>query len=146
MKVKREFHDLVLSGRFSNTHVREAIALTMKQFEGKRIKVTIEEEKKKRTNKQNGFYWAAVIPPIRQLFESGGATVDDEDVHLWLRRNVGKLTRVITDPDGNTWAATRSSTSLSTIEFEEYIEKIREWAINLGVNIPFPDEFYMSGI
>lgn len=94
---------------------------------------------KQRSNNQNRYYYGVCI---RLLCEHTGYT--PEEVHevlkhkflrktLWIQHNhegVKEMTEI-----------TRSTISLKTKEFEEYLTSIRQWAsLCLGVNIPEPNE------
>jgi len=118
----------------------KGISTAVSNLNGKIIKITIEESKKKRSLNQNAYYFGVVVQAVLQMFIEAGNDVDDEEVHLFLKREVGKLTKIITDKQGNKSTILQSTARLSTIEFEQYLERIRAWAAGLGVVIPLPRE------
>ena len=91
--------------------------------------------RKKRTDKQNRYYWGVVIDYIaRQMGES-----DREEVHKSLARNF--LGFEEQSYGGVSFEKVPSTTSLSTEEFTEYIEIVRRWAAEfLYINIPDPEQ------
>lgn len=96
------------------------------------IQMTIEKKRKSRSLNQNNYYWGVVIP---LLCEYCGYT--PEEMH-----EAVKIKFLITYPEVKNIPPTiRSTTDLSTVEFEELMARIRMWAaIELGVNIPQPNE------
>lgn len=105
-----------------------------------RLLVTLKQVKRKRSNRQNRYYWGLVVPLIRQMFEDGGNVVDEDEIHGFLKEHVGKLTKVIIDPSGTRRKVVRSSTETDTAEFEDYLTKVRAWAAEMGCSIPEPNE------
>jgi len=103
-------------------------------LEGKEVDVIVKKHRKIRSNNQNAFYWGVCI---KILSEELGYTEDE--MHnalkmLFLQDNLRKIPTL------------RSTTTLSTVEFEEYIEKIRQWAAQeLSCIIPLPNEVDYSG-
>jgi len=103
-------------------------------LEGKEVDVIVRKHKKNRSNNQNAYYWGVCI---KILSEELGYT--DDEVHeamkmLFLQDNLRKIPTL------------RSTAALSTVEFEEYIEKIRQWAAQeLSCIIPLPNEVDYSG-
>jgi hypothetical protein len=91
--------------------------------------------RKPRTDRQNRYYWGVVIDYIaRQMGES-----DKNEVHKTLARHF--LGFEEESYGGVTFEKTPSTTSLSTVEFTEYIEMVRRWAAEfLALNIPDPDQ------
>jgi len=98
----------------------------------KPVSVIIKIQSKDRSNNQNGYYWGCVIELIanhcgyRQSWER-------EELH-------GELKRLFLPKHGRL-QITRSTSDLNTVEFEEYLSKIRQWASEyLSLYIPLPNE------
>lgn len=103
--------------------------------------IEIKEAKRIRSRNQNNFYWGCVIPAVCGMFIEAGQPVDPDDVHEYLKTEVGKLTRSLTLPDGEIKTISGSTTKLTTGEFEDYMTAIRAWAAHYGCIIPLPNEF-----
>lgn len=105
---------------------------------GKRIFITLETETKSRSLPQNSYYWGVIID---LLSEHTGFTQDEMHEilkHKFLRRTVWIHTKHNTEEQS---IITRSTTDLSTKEFEEYLSQIRTWAsADLGLWMPEPNE------
>ncbi len=104
------------------------------------VTVEIKEAKRIRSLSQNSYYWGIVISSVTGMFNEHGTQASPEDVHNYLRENVGKLFKRINLPDGEIKTIGRSTTELTTSEFELYLEQIRAWAANYGLIIPLPNE------
>lgn len=109
-----------------------------RSFEGKRVTLTVGRYRKPRSDMENRYYWGVVVNMISDAMGES----DKEYVHEILKslfleevkyKTVGdrqiKLKRV------------KSTTELSTVEMESYMESIRRWAASfLGVVIPEPNQ------
>lgn len=128
------------TGGFIPTSVLQRLGLAVARMEGKRLIVTLKEQKRRRSLNQNAYYWGCVLPPIVLMFRDAGNNVDAEDVHSYLKEHVGKLKQVFVTADGEILTGAGSTSKLSTVEMEVYLEKVRAWAAEHGVGIPLPNE------
>lgn len=122
------------------THVWERLGEAVSHLPGKRFVLSLKEVKRKRSLSQNAYYWGVVVAEITRMFRDAGNYVDDEDVHEFLKLRVGKLSRTIVTPDGEVHKSLGSTTKLSTMEFEVYLERVRAWSAEFGCVIPLPNE------
>jgi ABC-type taurine transport system substrate-binding protein len=101
---------------------------------GKRVQVTVEKIKHKRSNNQNQYYWGVVVKLIAQ--HTGH---DPEQIHELLK---SKFSPRWNFQVGRGWLGIPTSTTrLDTLEFVEYTEKCRMSANEfLGLQIPLPGE------
>lgn len=129
----------VYNGKLSD-QARQMIMQTLRNMEGKQIEIVVKEKKRKRSLSQNAFYWGCVIPAITNMFREHGNSVDNEQVHEFLKSEVGKMNQTIVLPDGEVKEICGSSAALKTMEFEDYLTKVRAWAAEWGVVIPLPNE------
>jgi len=99
-------------------------------LEGKRVELTVEKQKHKRTKNQNAYYWGVVLQLIAEhTGEDVEALHDALKVHFAPKHVVGNL--VV--PSGTRY--------LDTVDFAGYVEKVRRWAAEeLNINIPDPNE------
>ena len=134
-----QFFSKVEKGHISDG-CRKAITNVLKSLDGKFAKITIEERKKNRSLSQNSYYWGVVIPLIVNLFNENGNNVDADQVHEFLKAEVGKLNQKLILPDGEIKNVAGSSAKLKTMEFEDYLAKIRAWAAEWGCIVPMPNE------
>ena len=90
-----------------------------------------------RSKHQNNFYWKCVVGLIAA--ETGNTS--DEIHELMKSIFLKRIVYILTKSGVQEKASVRSTTELTTKEFEEYLESIRRWsAQELGVIIPEPNE------
>lgn len=101
--------------------------------DGQLLIINIDKRRKIRSNAQNAMYWGHILPTIAD--ETGH---NAEELHFFFKRmfmprkyiKVGKK-RVLADP---------TTTSLTTKEFMEYVEKILVFSSQeLGIEWHLPD-------
>jgi len=95
---------------------------------------------KRRSNRQNRYYYGVILPRIHQMMVEAGNTVGLEECHEFLKKDVGKLVVILTLPDGGESAVVRSSADLTTAEWEDFMMACRVWAAEWGLDIPPPNE------
>jgi hypothetical protein len=102
-------------------------------LEGKAVVVNIKEPRSQRSKNQNDYYFGVVV---EILAEHTGYS--REEMHEVLKAKFLSETKELA---GQSITFSRSTTSLSTVEFEEYLVRIREWAsASLECFIPLPNE------
>lgn len=106
-------------------------------LDGKDVRVVVGKIQKSRSNKENAYYWGVVLKLIGE--EIGLSTDETHEALkiLFLKKHVDVQVKNKVEPV----EYVRSTASLSTIEFEEYLENIRMWAASfLNCQIPLPNE------
>lgn len=104
-----------------------------KKLSGKRVELTLKEEKSQRSLNQNNYYWGVVL---KVLSEHTG--YDPDDMHEICRYMFLKSFKTVGNKE---LEYVKSTADLNTAEFEEYLEKIRRWAaVELNCYTPLPNE------
>ena len=105
------------------------------KFSGQEIAVSVTKWRKPRSDNQNSYYWGCVI---ELLSEHSGYTPDEMHEalkQLFLTDKTLQIPKV------------KSTTDLNTLEFEEFLSKVRIWAsVELQCNIPLPREYENQSI
>jgi hypothetical protein len=125
----------VTNGRLDNPEILQE---DLKHFEGKRFKITMDDDKK-RSPEQNSYIHAVLFPLIREFFNSnkkeGTSTLTIDDIKDWVRqrgywgyKNVGKD------------AIPKRSSEATTAEMVNGIEKLQIDFAKWGLQIPDPNE------
>jgi hypothetical protein len=123
--------DLVID--FDSQEDKAKLFGLLKHLKGRHA-VGIKKDRKGRSSNQSKYYWGVVIGYFGE--ETG---YSKEESHQILGRMFLRYDKQM--PDGTTETFVRSTTSLNTLEFEEYLEKIRIFALSeLGTYIPLPNE------
>src|SRR5690606_15004888 len=93
-----------------------------------RIEVVVKKFRKSRSDNENRYYWGVVVELLSK--ELGYEREEMHEALKWqfLRDESRKIPTV------------RSTADLSTVEFEDYLSRIRRWAsIEMEINIPLPN-------
>lgn len=83
--------------------------------------LNIDKQKKVRSPQQNAFYWGVFLPVLTET----GYTTDE--LHELFKKKFLSKRKTLTKLGRKVIWKYKSTTELSTIEFEEYLEKIREF-------------------
>lgn len=140
MSREAEFTCKVSGGRIPAS-VAAKIAEVVRRMDGKTLRFSIGEVKRKRSNNQNSYMWGVVIEHITQAFRDAGNPVDKDDVYAFLKAHVWKLSQVFVTCEGEVLRGPGSTRHLSTTEMEARLEEARAWAAEvLGISVPLPNE------
>jgi len=120
------YHGIVKKGQLWIT-LRKEFDDYVRSLDGKTVEIVLRLPKKGRSTQQNRYYFGVVV---RLVSESTGYTTDEAHDALRL---------MFLSDNSRAIPTIRSTTALSTKEFEEYIEKIKVWAAEtLNCYIPDP--------
>jgi hypothetical protein len=136
-----ELSCLVTNGRIP-LEVSQAVAAALRRMDGKRVIISLRKHVNRRSDRQNRAYWGIIVPRVLEMFTDAGNDTTKEEIHEYLKEHVGgpMFARVLIDPDGERRPVVRSSTTLTTVEWEDFMEKIRAWAAERGLILPMPKE------
>lgn len=135
MNLKPIFYGYVTNGKLVFDDV-DTVRKHLSNLVG-RVTVTIQRFFNLRSNQENAYYWGVVI---KILSDEMGLTPDE--VHEGLKLKFLKIGRQFTKNDKvYLFEIVRSTTVMSTVEFENYLTMVRAWAsLELNVYIPLPNE------
>lgn len=130
------------------TRNRSLIQEAIESFEGRKISLTIDRKKNKRTNDQNRYWFGVVVELVSLRFRDLGHLLSKEAVHELLKMKVAEI-----DPDlmyqdlvnqetGEVIGKRlRGTSELTTTEFMALKEIVQQWASEiLDIYIPDPNE------
>ncbi len=110
----------------------------LKHWDGKKVIVTIEKKRKKRSPNQNQYYWGVVIDMVTERLNDLGHQVNATEVHEAMKTRFSKEMIFVKDQP---IIVPQSTTAKSTVEFMEYMDEIKQFAAEtLDINIPDPNE------
>lgn len=97
---------------------------------------------KRRSNKQNAYYWSVVIPIFNDLHREMGWDFTEEETHEELKsRFLGTIEKV-NEITGEIKVVPKSTTGLSTIEHIQFIDRIGQWLAEFaGIVLPEPSKY-----
>ena len=129
---------------------RELIVNAIEVYEGKKVTVTIERFYKKRSNKQNNYYWGVIIEHWKNIIRHEWQEIYSiDEVHDFLKGNLNFDIVVDTDTGEllinpvtqNVIRKPKSTTKNTTFSQEEYHKSCRDLAFEMfGYMIPEPNE------
>ena len=128
----------VVGGRIDRN--RSLLNDAIQKLEGYDICITIEKVRRKRSLRENNYYWGVVVFLITKTISDLGNLWTAEDTHFYLR-NKFLLESMPVNDSGEFIDRAKSTTELATFEMEAYLEQVMAWAAQtLGVVIPLPNE------
>lgn len=136
-----ETYGEIRDGKLKIIH-RKIFIDSFKLFKNGRIKLILERVYKHRSNPQNAYLWGVVYPIVLQgLQEVGYNEIRDIDqVHNFCKSLFLKK-KIVNEYTGKSYIIVGSTKELTTIQFEEYLEEIRQFASEyLHHYIPEPNE------
>ena len=106
----------------------------LRGFDGKPVQVKFSKPRKERSVWQNRYMWGIVYKYI--AVETGHT---ENEIHAWLVDEF--LPRRFIKIGDKEKEIRRTTTDLTTVEMETYLERCRVWAgTTLGIVIPLPNE------
>lgn len=109
--------------------------------DGTRFSVAFTRQGNRRSNRQNGYYWAVIVESFRHgALQEWGEYIDKQDAHETLKANC-LYTERVNETTGEVIRITGSTGSNDTWDQEEYHEKCRNLIHEFfGIEVPLPGE------
>lgn len=117
----------------------EHIGDVLAKYEGKRVVVSIKEAPKPQKPNKRRYYFACIVSAVHQALREAGNIMDEQETHILLKRDVGKLRKTVWLPNGEQTVTLRSYRDLTPKEEGDYITACTVWATELGIDIPPPN-------
>ena len=112
--------------------------LEPKLKEGVKYTLYLLDDKKQRTLNANKYYFGVVLKTLSNFFGEKDDSITVANIHEVLK---GKFNSKVVFVDGSPFEIGESTTSMTQDRFVQYIESIREWALDsFNVWIPTPTE------
>lgn len=101
-------------------------------MEGRRLRITVQEIKKRRSNPQNRLWHGPIVNHAIALFREHGTVLSHEAAHAFLKEHVLGLTDIVVTPEGKRVPVVGSMKHLSTAEFSEKCDMAMAWLAEHG--------------
>ena len=113
----------------------------MDAYNGHIINLTFAKKTNKRSNNQNRYYWAVIIPIFKNAIrESWGELWSIAETHEFLKSNCNYI-EFVNEDTGEIIRKVRSTTENTTVIQEEFHEKCRQLCSTFfDTEIPLPDK------
>lgn len=119
--------------------MKATLSNVLPTYAGKKIRMSIGEAKEKRSLDQNSYYWAAVVPHIRNARFETGDPLTMEQVHEDLLSQFAPLVTVRL-LDGTTRTRPMRSKEMSVEQMANYITAITAYMVAYGNPIKEPKD------
>lgn len=129
--MKQKFYGQVIQGKVKLINKKD-FYLTLWKLNDKEIEMTVAKRTKTRSHNQNRYFHGVIIPLASEYTGYSPEEMKEVFRMLFLSKEV--------EVDGKTFVIGRSTTELTTVEFEEFNKKCRHWGDEHGVFIPEPNE------
>lgn len=133
MNIKPIFYGTALNGKLK-IEDKEGFNTYLASLNGD-VQILVEKRRKQRSLNQNNYYWGVVIPMLADQFGYESEEMHEALKYMFLKKGKVELPTV------------RSTSSLTTVEFEDYMTRVRRWALQeQQILIPEPNEpdFFMN--
>lgn len=133
-------------------HYRNKFDIALKTFDDCNVKIKIEKIFHKRSTKtykddgseglgQNGYYWKIIVPCfINGYFETQGIQITIKQAHENLKELCNTRT-IVNKQTGELKDIGVSTADLTTIQFEEFTERCRQFIFEwFNITVPLPNE------
>lgn len=132
MAIKAKFPATIKGGKLVFQDQLAFIKHVAGHKEGTEVWVTVGKKQRDRTLSQNAWYWGCILPIIAS--ETGHTVNELHEIYK----------RMFLDPKIITYREIdfkipSTTTTTNTVEFTNYIEKVRAEAASMGIIIPDPD-------
>lgn len=119
----------------SNPREKALILSKIRELQGV-YRIDIKKYKKRRTDRQNRYYWPCFVQPFADFLRAQGEPTSDDDAHEMLKM---KFLRRSKEVNGAIVEYTLSTTDLDTQEFNTYLDACAAWLHDyFGIQVPEP--------
>lgn len=113
---------------------RKMLDTFLRTVKNQPVSVTVKRERATRSSQANRYYWGVVVPLIAEHLG-----YQKDELHEALKQ---KFLRLDAEPDEHGLVRVKSTATLNTKEFADYVENVATWAgAEFGLNIPAPGEY-----
>jgi hypothetical protein len=105
-------------------------------------RVNVVRYRARRSDRQNRYYWPAFVHAFGDYLREQGEEYTDDEVHEFFKAKF--LRRPVIDKNTGEvlGQAIASTTTLSTTEFNEYLDKVAAWLWHkVGIAVPPPEQY-----
>ena len=108
---------------------------------GRDVEIVVRAGGRRRSPWQNNYYYGVVVSLVRDaVSEEWGESLTKDETHQLLKQHCNWKEHV-NETTGEAVKVAQSTVTLSTVEFEEYLERCRRFAAEfLNVYVPLPNE------
>ena len=126
----------------SNEAKKFALLNRLKRLEGPH-RISVVKYRPRRSDRQNRYYWPCFVRPFADFIRDQGERITDEHAHQMLKHRFLKRDAIDKRTGEVVGEYTKSTTSLDTAEFNEYLDQVAYWLSDMfGIMVPDPDDYH----
>lgn len=119
---------------------KQMLLQQIRNLEG-RHRIDITKHRPRRSDRQNRYYWPCFVTPLADYMRAQGEAVSELDAHEILKQRF--LRKAIIDhATGEALEFVRSTTALTTVEFNQYLDQCAAFLREMGIEVPEPKIYY----
>lgn len=122
---------------------RASIAREIQSLRGLQ-RVTICRAAPRRSDRQNRYYWPCFVGSLFDYCVAQGDEITRDEVHELFKAKFLRRTIVNKSTGEIIGQAIASTTDLTTVEFNEYLDKCARFLSEMGIIVPEPDAYRES--
>lgn len=115
--------------------MRTTLANVFPSYAGKKIRLSIDEAKEKRSNDQNSYYWSAIVPFVRYARFEMGDPLSLNAVHEDLLKQFAP-TVTVRGLNGEAYTRPMRSKEMTVSQMAAYITAISGTMASMGYPVP----------
>lgn len=120
--------------------IKNTLARIIPTLAGKKVRLTLEEAKDKRSLQQNSYWFAMLDKYVVPVFREAGSNWSDFDIHEEIMKELG-YEKAMVKPNGEIVAKRLHSSEFNTKAWEEFMERARaHLATEYDIFLPLPNE------
>ena len=115
----------------------------LQKYVGKEVEVEVRFNSKKRSDRQNRWYWGVAIPTIiKWQLEQEGIEYTKDEIHHFILKNIVKPVVEVHPVMGEQVLVYKAKTTsqMNTKEFNSFKENLQLYFAERGIDIPNPNE------
>lgn len=130
---------------FSSQHSKGRLWNVLRNLEGK-WRFDYCRYRLRRSDPQNRYYWGVIVKLFATFLRGQGESYTDHDAHEVLKFKFLKFSIVNESTGELIGESSKSTATLKTSEFNDYIEKCVAWlADQFGIICPDPNDYQAAG-
>ena len=124
-----------------NGNDRPVFLNQLSKLRSKSVTVRVVVNGRRRSQWQNNYYYGVVVELLRSaLSDEWGELISKDEMHEILKQQCNWREKV-NEATGETLRIPHTTTDMTTVEFEEYLERCRRFALEwFNLEIPLPNE------
>lgn len=104
-------------------------------------RITVVKARPRRSDRQNRYYWPVFIGSMYDFCKAQGSNETHDQLHEMFKVKFLRKPVINQQTGELIGQAIRSTTELTTTEFNEYLDKIAMFLAEMGIVVPDPSEY-----